>query len=60
MIALHPSPWNAALRRRWPAAAWTLGLTPLAAGLLLQLEATQAALGIPRGSGLLVLPARSR
>lgn len=60
MIALHPSPWNAALRRWWPAAAWTLGLAALAALLLLHIEATQAARGIRGGFGFLFQPAGFR
>ncbi|WP_234353591.1 ABC transporter permease subunit, partial [Achromobacter xylosoxidans] len=60
MIALHSSPWNAALRRWWPAAAWTLGLAALAALLLLHIEATQAARGIRGGFGFLFQPAGFR
>lgn len=60
MIAISPLPWSAALRRWWPAAAWTLGLGALAAVLLLHIEATQAARGIRGGFGFLLQPAGFR
>lgn len=60
MIAISPLPWSTALRRWWPAAAWTLGLGTLAAVLLLHIEATQAARGIRGGFGFLFQPAGFR
>lgn len=60
MIAISPLPWSTALRRWWPAAAWTLGLGALAAVLLWHIEATQAARGIRGGFGFLLQPAGFR
>ncbi|MCV6901824.1 MAG: ABC transporter permease subunit [Achromobacter xylosoxidans] len=60
MIAIHPPPWNAALRRWWPTAAWALGLGAVAALLLLHVETTQAARGIRGGFGFLFQPAGFR